>query len=916
MLVGRSRWVPSARDLTLAVLAVACVIQASGWLPARGWLGGGMAALASSALLALLARTAGARLRSADRGGKRRATWLLWASSRLPFLVRVVGAVLVGSLAVLGQVHRGLDARLPPALEGQPLEIVGVVDGMPQRFGFGDRVGFAVSSCRAVVHAPGSALEPAPDAEVAPGCGGLARVQLDWGPPRERDRGIPSDAALPGRWENDAVGSDAAEADADRPQAGVARRPRDGVWAHPGTWWRLRVRLKRPVAPVNPGTFDLELRLLQQGIGAVGRVDARERLPGPPGRPGWSAVSSFLGSPGAAVLVAFEGWRTRLRDGLEAVHAQRVDPAASGGAGRWQLVGIVTGLSLGDQGAIGASLWTLFSRTGVSHLMAISGMHVTMLALVAGWLAGHLLRALARCSGLPRLPAGLPRQSVVLGVTLVVAFGYALLSGWGVPAQRTCWMLLAAALLNATGRGGVVFEPVLLAAGIVVAIDPWAVGSAGFWLSFGAVVAIMLCAHGRQGGVIRAAATSQWAATVALAPPAIALFSTLSLIGPLANAMAIPWVSFVVTPLAVAAALLAPIAPSLCAWLLRADLQAIDWMIALLELLDRLPAASAAIARPDGWTLAAAMIGAALLVAPPGVPLRAAGVPCLLPLLLAPQRLPGADSLWITALDMGQGSSILVETAQTRLLYDAGPARGDDRSAAGRFLVPYLRSRGIERIDALVVSHLDAEHAGGAAAVAALLRPKLLLTSFDPRLLSLPESSRRGMATERCEAGRRLAVGDLQLDLLHPPQTARLRQEARGNDASCVLRIRSPAGSLLLAGDLPASADAALVASAGDRLRSTLLALPQQGGRNAASRTLLEAVAPSYALLQVAYRNRHRHPHPEVLGRLARSGVSVLRTDQDGAVQVRLRPGRSPQVFRARGDAPPYWRVPVRASPE
>ncbi len=250
------------------------------------------------------------------------------------------------------------------------------------------------------------------------------------------------------------------------------------------------------------------------------------------------------------------------------------------------------------------------------------------------------------------------------------------------------------------------------------------------------------------------------------------------------------------------------------------------------------------------------------------------------------------------------------------MLYDPGPGQGGDRSAAARFLVPYLRSRGIERIDALVVSHLDAGHAGGAAAVVEQLKPKLLVTSFDPRLLALPEDARRAVSHERCEAGRTLRLEGMQLDMLHPPAIARLRRDARDDAVSCVLRIATPAGSVLLGGDLPASADASLVAAAGDRLRASVLVVPQQGGRHAASKALLEAVAASHALLQVGYRNRHRHPHPEVLERLAQTRVQVLRTDQDGAVQVRLRAGRAPAILRERRDSPPYWRVPVPGNGE
>ena len=220
------------------------------------------------------------------------------------------------------------------------------------------------------------------------------------------------------------------------------------------------MKLRRPVAAVNPDAFDTEQRMLQQGIGAVGRVVKRQRLQD---EPAWQQGM-------AGLMHWVESVRAVLRQHLETLQA-RIDPAQGQDEGRWALMGIVTGLSLGDQAAMGAEQWGLFSRTGVSHLMAISGMHVTLLAMVvsAGCLGLH--RALARrASGrwLARMSC-VPRQWLVLVPGVLTAFGYALLSGWGVPSQRTCFMLLAAAVLSVGGRSQNAVTPVLLAATAIVA---------------------------------------------------------------------------------------------------------------------------------------------------------------------------------------------------------------------------------------------------------------------------------------------------------------------------------------------------------------------------------------------------------------------------------------------------------------
>ncbi len=897
---------PSARLFALALVAAASLLHFIAGLPERGWttsmlVGCGVLLLAVSLMPRLAAR----------------------ALPGLMPIVRLAVSLLLAGPLLLWQVHGALESRLPAALEGRDLEVTGRVDGMPQRFDFGDRIRFSLAGCRIVGVARDGNSEAggegmlarrdqgrSDESEAAQGdrsdasCGRLERVQLDWGPLAEKHRRRPA-------------GADEIEAD-EQPEA-----TGDTVWPQPGQYWRLTVRLKRAVAPVNPGGFDLELRYLQQGIGAVGRVYARERLEDAPPGLGWR--------PGGAILVMFEGWRTMFRDRLEAVYAHRLQTGTYDRSRGWSLLGVVAALALGDQGAIGAGLWGLFSRPGVSHLMAISGMHVTMLALVVAWTAGIVLQQLAKRGGpIGRLLVRRPRQLLVLAVAVLVAFGYALLCGWGIPSQRTCWMLAIAASTSLSGRGRGAMDVTLLAAAVVVAVDPWAVATAGFWLSFGAVMAILWCAQAQESqelqrvaipgigsvrlpSALRQAVASQWAATVGLAPLVAALFATASLIGPVANAVAIPWVSFLVTPLAVAAALLAPLAEPLAALLLQVNLWLIAGLMAVLEMLDRLPAASVAIAAPGPWTLLCALAGAAVTIAPSGFPMRAAGPLCLVPMMFSGPRLPAQDELRITALDIGQGSSILVEAGPARLLFDAGQGSGVDRSAAARFLVPYLRSRGIESIDTLVVSHLDAQHAGGIAAVLQALRPARLLTGFDARLLNIPPAKLSGVQSHACVAGSTMPLGAARVEVLHPPAVAGDRRSARDDAGSCVLRISSAAGSLLLPGDLPASAEASLVSTLQPQLRADVLVVPRQGSRTATGPLLLAAVQPAHALLQVGYLNRHRHPHPAVLQRLEQAGVRLLRTDADGAIQLRLRPGRPAEVRRWRHDAAPYWRVTTAA---
>ena len=825
---------------------------------------------------------------------------LLQFSGRLPPLDGLSGWLLAGSLLYLSRrarplglcllllamlavsVHAALQARLPASLSGQTLTLTGTVASLPRRQDFNDRMVVSVQDCE-------------------PGCGMLRQVLLSW-------------SAAPG--------GSLDEEEAASGQAG------DAVWPQPGQRWRLRVRLKPPLAAVNPSAFDSEQRMLQQGIDAVGRVLTRERLPDDDG-------------PGATLAARVEALRSHLRARIEALLI-RIEGGRGPEASRWSLLGIVTGLSLGDQAAIGAGQWALFSRTGVSHLMAISGMHVTLLAMLVVALCQRLHRGLAR-----RMPgrgpawlAACPRPWLVLGPGLLSAFGYAALSGWGVPAQRTCFMLLAAAVLRLRGRCDDALSPVLLAAGIIVALDPWAVAQAGFWLSFCAVLALIWCAQqplpesrlatGRMAGLwrgLREAVRNQWAATVLLTPLTIAFFSTWSLVGPLANALAIPWVGFVLTPMAIAVMLLAPCWPWLAGWLLRALLWQLDGLMQVLHWLDGLPLASLVLPTPTLAGLLAALLGAVLLLAPAGLRRPRLGLLCLLPMLLAPPRQAPDDALVVTALDIGQGSMVLVEQGDARLLYDTGPARQGGRSSVEGVLLPWLQGRGLDEVGWLVLSHLDAGHVGGAEAAWRRLRPGRVMAPFAPALAGIHDlrpdradaAGLAGAAEEGagatfvpCLAGRRLPWGPGIIEVLSPQAVVRDRQHARDDRHSCVLRIRTPAGSVLLAGDLPARAEAGLLARTGHQgWQADLLVVPGQGSRHGAGDELLATVQPGWAIVQNRHGDPNGHPHPQLRQRLARHGVSLLRTDWHGAVRIELRAGRAAVIHRSRVDDAPYWRVRV-----
>jgi competence protein ComEC len=670
--------------------------------------------------------------------------------------------------------------------------------------------------------------------------------------------------------------------------SGLGRRDAEPVpRVQPGERWTLRVRLRRPHAPVNPGAFDRELRWLEEGIGAVGRVRAGRRVD--------ATVHGFA--------LALERRRADIRDAL-------FDAA---GAARARQAGVLAALAVGDQAAIDPALWTLFNATGVGHLMSISGLHVTMVGALGGLAVGLAwrARALARL-GLPgRVPAPVAR-----GVAAVlVAFAYAGLAGWGVPAQRTCFMLAVGVLLLAAGRTASVVAAVGSAAAAIVALDPWAPLSAGFWLSFGAVVAIVWAGSGGRAHerrlleAMRDAVRTQWAASVALLPAGAWFFASASVVGPLANAFAIPLIGLVVVPLALAGGVLGLVSTDAAAWLVVPAAVLLDGLVAALEALAALPGATVTVPTPGPAALAVACVGVALLLAPAGVPGRALGVLALLPLATAVPERPAPGELRLTALDVGQGMAAVVQVGERTLVYDTGPTLGPQLDAGGRTIAPWLRSIGVRRIDLLVVSHQDDDHAGGARSLMRAVRVDALASSLPddhPIVAAAP-------VARRCVRGERWTWGDAEFEWLHPADPPEPARRSPTNAVSCVLRVRHPAGTLLLAGDVEAPQERRLVELFGrDGLAADVLLVPHHGSTTSSTEPFVDAVGPRWAIVQAAYRSRFGHPHPRVVERYLRRGVELLRSDADGAVQLRLREGAPTRVQRSRLEPARYWRVDAR----
>ena len=649
-----------------------------------------------------------------------------------------------------------------------------------------------------------------------------------------------------------------------------------------GQRWRFTVRLKAPHGTLNPHGFDFELWLFEQGIGASGDVRATDA--GPATRLADSAAHPI------------ERLRQRVRD---AITLRVADARAAG---------VLAALAVGDQAAIERSDWDLFRATGIAHLVSISGLHVTMFA----WLANAIVGWLWRRSGRAMLLLPAPTAARCGGV--LSAALYALLAGWGVPAQRTVWMLATAALLATIG----VRWPwllVLLAAGLVVTlIDPWALLQPGFWLSFAAVGLLMASAPVQADApaalsrrqafsqTLRHGLRTQLVATFGLAPLTLVFFQQLSVVGFIANLVAIPLVTLVITPLALLGVMLPPLWQA-GAWLVQALAQGLGWLAAW-------PAAVWTAGVAPWWFQAAGLLGALLLVMPLPWRVRALSVPLMLPLVFPPQPLPAEGAMHVVVVDIGQGSAILVRTRTHLLLHDAGPAYSRESEAGTRVLLPLLRSQAARRIDLLMLSHRDADHVGGAAALIAALPVTALWSSLEAahplRAGSVPHT--------RCEAGQQWQWDGVDFMVLNPRAEDYGRSDLKPNAMSCVLRVTDGAGRrLLLTGDIEAEQEQRLVAADAAALRSQVLVVPHHGSKTSSTPAFLDAVAPEVAVIQAGYRNRYGHPAPPVLARYVARGISTQRSDRCGAWT--WRPGAADDYLHCEREAAArYWHI--RSAPE
>ncbi len=663
----------------------------------------------------------------------------------------------------------------------------------------------------------------------------------------------------------------------------------------PGQVWRMALTLKTPRGTRNPHAFDYEGHVFAQSVRATASVRGTPRL--------------LRDEPHASLSIIAQ----RARHYVRAALLEHV--------GGYRYGAVLLALVIGDQASVSASDWQVFNRSGITHLVSISGSHITMIAAIGGASMFWFWRRV-RIGG-RMLAERVPAHVASAATALLVAWLYCLLAGWGVPARRTFLMLAVVALFYVLRLGLNASRLLCLVAFVVVLLDPWALLQSGFWLSFSAVAVLMISAAwaGRAVGntdmsagqrflgYARTAVGLQMAISLALTPALAFMFHEVSAVSPLVNAYAIPVIGLVVTPLALLAGGVA-LVPGL-GWLagLLASFSHSALHLAMLPTvwLASLPAASFSVAAAPLWTLLLCLPGLALALAPYGPPLRHAGWLLMLPALCWQPARPDQGGWSLYALDVGQAGAVVVRTAKHVLVFDAGARHSPDADDGTRVLAPFLRSLGVRRINTLVVSHADLDHAGGVGGLLQAFRVDQAYSSFDLTSYLAREAQLLGtqpmlpQRLARCEYGVTWQVDGVTFEFLwptkhfaaslvqgtgdktHSPKLSGRRGNAR-NAGSCVLRIRGAHHSALLPGDIGKREEFMLVDRGLEKV--DLVLAPHHGSKSSSSPRFVRATKPSDVIAQAGFQSRHGHPSPEVQARWSDHGARFWRTDLHGAVIV------------------------------
>ncbi len=627
-----------------------------------------------------------------------------------------------------------------------------------------------------------------------------------------------------------------------------------------GEKWTMAVRLKRPRGFVNPGGFDYQAWLLNSGISATGYVKKSPQ------------TTRHDSSEGGGGLVS--GVRLVISDDL----------------GMFKHSALLKALMVGDKSAISQEQWAVFQATGTLHLMAISGLHIGLIAMLGFVLVRALLGLFSLTYSVGYI-RGIPAVASIL-----VSACYVAVSGYGIPAQRAWWAVVLVASLYVFGRRINPFYLLLYVVLCVVLLNPLAPTQNGFWLSFGAVMVLMLGFAFRSRdinwvlGLIRA----QVIVTIGLPIMLIALHLPVSVSGFLANIVAVPVISFVVMPLLFLSALFTPMSTAVASVFIGFADWSMDVLWAYLLWMSRI-GGELWFSVQSQWLLFIGAAAVALLIAPRALKLAPLAGVLLLTVWFSQSFQRENIKPTITVLDVGQGLSVVVNSGQKTLVYDTGARFSENFDAGSGVVAPFLRSKNIQKIETIVVSHGDNDHAGGLDGLIEQLPYTQMLSNHHAEALS----------AEPCLSGQTFNHDAIKYTVLWP-QSSTLGGGSSNND-SCVLLVEVAGVTILLAGDIEKDVEKALVSEGRLPRGIDILIAPHHGSNTSSSIDFIKWLNPQHIIVSAGYLNRYRHPSKAVLTRYEDIGARVWSTAIHGAVTAVVETDRASRLFSEREQAKKPW---------
>lgn len=611
-----------------------------------------------------------------------------------------------------------------------------------------------------------------------------------------------------------------------------------GLNLEPGQKWRIKTRLKPLRGLRNARGFDLETWAFHRGLGAIAYVRSAE----------------------SAHMIGQDFHINALRWNIAHTLADHIPST---------LLGFAQALVVGDKQNISQQQWQALRHTGTNHLMAISGLHIGLVAASVYFLCFNLIRCV------PNLCLLMPAARWAAACAMCAALAYAALAGFAIPTQRALIMITVVLwdlIRQRPSRPSRVLATSLLA---ILLWDPLASLSAGFYLSFAAVLCIYWVIHFRRQAKnwLFSLINIQWAVSLGLLPVLIWSFSQFSLVAPLVNLIVVPLVSFFVVPFLLIASLLLFVSESLAIMLFYPANYFLHWVWSIIEWSAQLPLAEIKLPSLTILPLVSLLIGCLLLLSPRGLPGRSIGLVFLLPVIFPSINGPSEDELWMTVLDVGQGLAIAVETKQHTLVYDTGPPMGKSDGAQS-VILPHLQQYKRSHIDLLVVSHGDADHSAGTQSLVSALEVRRTWVGGG---WNFPQA-------EDCILGKMLVLASLQIRVLGPEVG-----EAPGNNASCIIKLSFAEHGVLLTGDVEYEGEYPLMMQ---DVKAQVLLVPHHGSLTSSSEDFIQAVSPRLAVISSGYLNRFGHPHQQVIRRYLKKGIQLYDTAKEGAIRLIFRRGQ------------------------